>query len=70
MPSDETTLNIINRMFAEAARTHGDDPRGIASRVEALVEALEPDDRLAVRAAFERMATFSATDWPAADTRH
>ncbi len=70
MPSDETTLDIINRMFAEAARTHRDDPLGIASRVAALVEALEPDDRLAVRAAFERMATFSATDWPAADTRH
>jgi len=70
MPSDESTLDIINRMYAEAARTHGDDPLRIASRVEALVEALEPSDRLAVRAAFERMASFAAVDWPAGDTRH
>ena len=70
MPSDESALDIINRMYAEAARTHRDDPLGIASRVEALVEALDPTDRLAVRAAFERMASFSATDWHASETRH
>ena len=70
MPSDESALEIINRMYAEAARAHGDDPLSIASAVEALVEALEPGERLAVRAAFERMASFAASDWPASDTRH
>jgi hypothetical protein len=70
MPSNESALDIINRMYAEAARTHGDDPLSIASRVEALVEALDPPDRLAVLAAFERMASFSARDWPESDTRH
>lgn len=70
MPSDENALDIINRMFAEAARAQGDDPSAIANRVEALVEALEPAERVAVRAAFERMVAFSPTQWPVSDTRH
>jgi hypothetical protein len=70
MPSDEHALEIISRMYAQAARAHGDDPLRIASAVEALVEALAPDERLAVRAAFERMASFAAAEWPTTDTRH
>jgi hypothetical protein len=70
MPSDESALEIINRMYVQAAQTHRDDPLRIASAVEALVEALDPDDRLAVLAAFERMASFAASDWPESDTRH
>jgi hypothetical protein len=70
MPGDESALEIINRIYAQAARAHGDDPLRIASAVEALVEALAPDDRLAVRAAFERIASFAAAQSPATDTRH
>ncbi len=70
MSGDESALEIINRMYAEAARAHGDDPLRIASAVEAQVEALDPRDRLAVRAAFERMTSFAAAQWPATDTRH
>lgn len=70
MSSDDSALGIINRMYAEAALAHGDDPLRIASAVEALVEALDPADRLAVRAAFERMASFAAAEGPSTDTRH
>jgi hypothetical protein len=70
MASDESALEIISRMFVEAARTHGDDPLGIVRRVEALVESLDPGQRLAVRTAFERMAAFSTAAAPAQRTRH
>jgi len=70
MPGDESALEIINRIYAQAARAHGDDPLKVAGAVEALVEALAPDERLAVRAAFQRIASFAATQWPATDTRH
>ena len=70
MPSNESVLEIINRMYAEAARAHGDDPLRIASAVEAQVEALDPRDRLAVRAAFERMASFAGAERPAGDRLH
>jgi hypothetical protein len=70
MPSNESVLEIINRMFAEAARAHGDDPLRIASAVEALVEALDPGDRLVVRAAFQRMASFAVAERSPLDTRH
>lgn len=72
MASNESVLRIINRLFAEAARLEGDSPLAIVERVEALVAALAPGDRLAVRAALERMAALSAaTAAPAAaETRH
>jgi hypothetical protein len=70
MSSDERALEIINRMYAEASSAHGDDPLRIASAVEAQVEALDPGDRRAVRAAFQRMTTFAAAQWPDSDTRH
>ena len=69
MPNDKNALEIINRIYAEAARAHGDDPLRIASAVEARVEALDPGERLAVRAAFARMSAFAA-DRTASDTRH
>ena len=70
MNKDRKTLNEIGRMYEEAARTHGDDPLKIVSHVNAMIEALNPTDRLAVRADFDRMAAPSAIATAGGGTHH
>jgi hypothetical protein len=70
MNKDRKTLNEIGRMYEEAARTHGDDPLKIVNHVNAMIEALSPADRLAVRADFERMASPVVTGPTRRKTHH
>ena len=70
MTKDRKTLNEIGRMYEEAARAHGDDPLKIVSHVNAMIDALSPTDRLAVRADFERMAGAVAIGATEGKTHH
>jgi hypothetical protein len=70
MSKDRKTLNEIGRMYEEAARTHGDDPLKIVNHVNAMIDALSPADRVAVRADFERMASPVAPGPTQGETHH
>ncbi len=64
MPREETGLNLLNRLFEEAVRRHGDDLKRIAREVGAQIAALERQDRLGVDGALERLLAFRAPDHP------
>jgi hypothetical protein len=62
MPREESGLNHLNRLFEEAIRQHGDDLKRIAHEVTAQIAALEPQDRLGVDGALERLLAFRPPD--------
>jgi hypothetical protein len=63
MPRDETGLNLLNRLFEEAARLHGGDLKRVANDVTAQIAALDAGDRSGVDGALERLLAFRAPDF-------
>jgi hypothetical protein len=63
MPTEESRLNLLNRLFEEAAHLHGSDCKKIVSYVKGRIEALSVTERGDVDGVVEEMLAFRAPDF-------
>jgi hypothetical protein len=61
---DERALKLLDSAFEEAFRLYGGDIEKTVKAVKTQIAALDPDERLHVDGAFERMLAFRAPDLP------
>jgi hypothetical protein len=62
MAHKEAKLKLLDGIFEEAVRLHGDDPEKVVDNVKAQIAALSPGERLHIDEAFARMLAFAAPD--------
>jgi hypothetical protein len=64
MSREEPELTLLNQLFEEAVRQHGDDPKKVANDVKARISALGLADQMSVDGAIERLLAFRAPPFP------
>ena len=62
MSDEAANLHLLDRLFKEAVRLHGDDLKKVVDHVKKRIDASSLEDRCAIDAALERMLAFQAPD--------